>query len=217
MMVDLPILWPKVEEIVKLILHQSLKSLSTLELHVHVVIMYEQVANSFPIFQLAAKLSLHSSHRPLLICSPSSTYSLFLIHRFPILNIHIPIYHTHYQQLIPHKPFVPWSCLWRFGQSELIQDRIQVSYFFLISLCVLCFCSFQDFLDLSCFISIIFVIILVFEYFIHFFYSVIYLFGLYVHYTLHFVCMDICLSFSAHYVFVIFIDYFVDMFWQVLL
>ena len=41
---------PKLEEIVKSILHQSLKSLSTLELHVHVVIMYEHVANSFPIF-----------------------------------------------------------------------------------------------------------------------------------------------------------------------
>ena len=41
---------PKLEEIVKSILHQSLKSLSTLELHAHVIIMHEHVANSFPIF-----------------------------------------------------------------------------------------------------------------------------------------------------------------------
>ena len=40
----------KAEEVVNSILHQSLKSLSTLELHAHVVIMHEHVANSFPIF-----------------------------------------------------------------------------------------------------------------------------------------------------------------------
>ena len=40
----------KAEEVVNSILHQSLKSLSTLELHAHVVIMHEHVANSFPTF-----------------------------------------------------------------------------------------------------------------------------------------------------------------------
>ena len=86
----------------------------------------------------------------------------------------------------------------RFGESRSIQGGIQVSYFFFISLFVLCFCSFQDFLDLSCFIFIIFVSLLVVEYFIHLIYSVLCLFGSYVHYTLYFVCMHICQTFSTH-------------------
>ena len=77
-------------KIVKLILHQSLKSLSSHEFHAHVVIMHEHVANSLPIFQFASKLSLNSSHRSLLICPPPSTYSLLHIHHFPILHHSYP-------------------------------------------------------------------------------------------------------------------------------
>ena len=67
----------------------------------------------------------------------------------------------------------------RFGEFRSIQGGIQVSYFFFIS----CFCSFQDFLDFSCFIFIIFVSILVVEYFIHLIYSVLCLYSIFCMYA----------------------------------
>ena len=68
---------------------QNLKSLSTHELHVHVVIMHEHVANSFPILQLATKLlTFQSLSTPYLL----TTFNLFLPY------YHLPILHHSFSQ-----------------------------------------------------------------------------------------------------------------------